>query len=68
MSEAPKPKPRIDSSILAALIGLAGTIVVALTSIFANRPVSIPVTATPVTTAVEFNSCIRIQNYLIILR
>jgi hypothetical protein len=45
MSESPKPKPRIDPSIIAALIGLAGTIIVTLISIRANRPISPQATA-----------------------
>ena len=49
MSETPKPKPRIDSSIIAALIGLAGTIIVALTSILANRSASPQATAASMT-------------------
>jgi hypothetical protein len=50
MSEAPKPKPRIDSSIIAALIGLVGTITVTLISVNANRPGSPQATAVPATT------------------
>jgi hypothetical protein len=54
MSESPRPKPRIDSSIIAALIGLAGTITVTLISVFANRSASPQATAVPATTGVEF--------------
>ncbi|HEU0293937.1 MAG TPA: hypothetical protein VFR47_14450 [Anaerolineales bacterium] len=45
MSESPKPRPRLDSSIIAALIGLLGTVTVTLISVFANRPVSPQATA-----------------------
>ena len=34
------PRPRIDPSIIAALIGLVGTITVTLITVFANRPAS----------------------------
>src|SRR5688572_17790559 len=44
------PRSRIDPSILAALIGVVGTITVTLISVFVNRPVSPQVTAVPATT------------------
>ena len=34
------PRPRFEPSIIAALIGLVGTIIVTLITVFANRPVS----------------------------
>ena len=43
------PKPRIEPSILAALIGVLGTITVTLISVFANRPGSPSPTAMPAT-------------------
>ena len=47
MSESPKPRPRIDSSIIASLIGLVGTIIVTIISIRANRPIAPQATALP---------------------
>jgi hypothetical protein len=44
------PKPRIDPAIVAALIGLAGTITVALISVFVNRSVAPQPTVVPVNT------------------
>src|SRR5262245_48195393 len=52
MSESPKPKPRIDPSIIAALIGLVGTIIVTLITVLMNRPVSPQATTVPTTTVV----------------
>ena len=49
MSEA--PKPRIDPSIIAALIGLLGTISVTLISLFVNRSTAPQPTAGPATAA-----------------
>ncbi|HLF73453.1 MAG TPA: hypothetical protein VI524_03840 [Anaerolineales bacterium] len=49
MSES--PKPRIDPSIIAALIGVAGTIVVTLITLNANRPAPAP---TPIPTWTPF--------------
>ena len=46
------PRPRIDPSIIAALIGLVGTLAVTLISFFVNRPVSQQATAAaPMTTS-----------------
>lgn len=47
MSES--PRPRIDPSITAALIGLVGTLTVTLISVFGNRPVSSQATSVPAT-------------------
>lgn len=47
MSES--QKPRIDPSIVAALIGVTGTIIVTLITVFANRPGSPQPTAVPAT-------------------
>lgn len=52
MPESRRPRPKIDPSIIAALIGLIGTITVTLITIVANRPVSQQVTAVPATTVV----------------
>jgi hypothetical protein len=49
MSESPGPRPRIDPSIIAALIGLVGTIIVALISVLMNRQVSPQATAVTAT-------------------
>ena len=49
MSEAPQPK--INPSIIAALIGLAGTIVATLITVFANRPPAPQPTAVSATVA-----------------
>ena len=56
MSESPKPKPRIDPSIIAALIGLCGTIIVTLISVLANRPGSPQATAVPAIAVVELTA------------
>ena len=48
---AESPKPRIDPSITAALIGVAGTIIVTLISLSANRHATPQATATPASTA-----------------
>jgi hypothetical protein len=45
-------KPRIDPSIIAALIGLVGTVTVTLISIFANRSASPQPTAVPAPTEI----------------
>ena len=39
------PRPRFEPSIIAAVIGLVGTITVTLIGVFANRPVSSQTTA-----------------------
>ncbi|MEO8356226.1 MAG: hypothetical protein ABI621_09945 [Chloroflexota bacterium] len=41
------PRPRFEPAIIAAIIGLVGTIIVTLVTVFANRPVSSPLTALP---------------------
>ena len=45
------PRPRFEPVIIAAVIGLVGTITVTLITVFANRPVSsqtvVPLTALP---------------------
>ena len=48
---AESPKPRIDPSIIAALIGVAGTIIVTLISLSANRHVTPQATVTADSTA-----------------
>jgi hypothetical protein len=50
---AESPKSRIDSSIIAAVIGVVGTLTVTLISIFANRPAPPQVTVTPTSTAAQ---------------
>jgi hypothetical protein len=50
---AESPKSKIDSSIIAALIGVLGTITVTLISIFANRSAPPPATITPTATAAQ---------------
>ena len=50
---AESPKPRIDPSIIAALIGVAGTIIVTLISLSVNRPVPPQATVTPASTAAQ---------------
>ena len=50
MSES--PRPRIEPAIVAALIGLVGTITITIISVLANRPVSPPATAVPATEVV----------------
>jgi len=52
MSESPKPRLRIDPSIIAALIGVCGTVIVTLISVRANWSVSPPATAVPTTIVV----------------
>src|SRR5215207_1331293 len=52
MAESPKPRPRIDPSIIAAIIGMIGTITVAIITINANRPVAPLVTAVPTSAVV----------------
>jgi len=49
MSESPKPGLRIDPSIIAALIGVFGTVIVTLISVRANWSGSPPATAVPTT-------------------
>ena len=48
---AESPKSRIDSSIIAALIGVVGMITVALITLFANRSAPQPATITPTAAA-----------------
>ena len=50
---AESPKSKIDSSIIAALIGVVGTITVTLITIFANRPAPPQATVTPTSTAAQ---------------
>ena len=50
---AESPKSKIDSSIIAALIGVVGTITVTLITIFANRPTPPQATVTPTSTPVQ---------------
>ena len=47
MAESPKPRPRIDPSIIAAIIGLIGTIIVTIISVRANRAVATQAAAVP---------------------
>lgn len=47
------PKPRIDPSIIASLIGVVGTIAVTLISVFANRADPPPATVTPASTEAQ---------------
>ena len=56
MSESPKPRPRIDSSIIAALIGLIGTIIVTIISVRANRPIAPQATAVPTSAVVGLSA------------
>src|SRR5215213_1202954 len=53
---AESPKSRIDSPIIAALIGVAGMITVALITLFANRSGALP--ATPTATAAQLAGAI----------
>ena len=50
---AESPKPRIDPSIIAALIGVMGTVIVTLITIIANRPGTPQATALPTATVAE---------------
>lgn len=53
MSESPRPRPRLDPSIIAALIGLVGTMFVAIMTYMANRPASPQATPIPTVAVVE---------------
>ena len=50
---AESPKSKIDSSIISALIGVVGTIIVTVITVLANRPAPPPATVTPTSTAAQ---------------
>ena len=50
---AESPKPKLDPSIIAALIGVLGTITVTLITLFANRPDPPQAAVTPTSTATQ---------------
>jgi hypothetical protein len=59
---AESPKSRIDSSIIAALIGVVGTITVTLITVLANRSGPPPATATQTPTATALQLIVEIPN------